>query len=123
MQTEPLAPFLEAMPFTYAFQDFCTVCWRRYVGHWEIIDGRLYLVKVMAHWEDATPVSLEQLFSGYTDKVFAHWFTGIIRCAQGKRLKYVHMGFGSTYEQDLLLYFTRGSLTKKQVRHNTTPEQ
>jgi hypothetical protein len=122
MQTEPLAPFLDALPEPLEFEDFTTACWRRYVGRWEIIDGRLYLVGIKAHWRDGTPVRLEQLFPGYGQRVFAHWFTGIIRSAQGEHLKYVHMGYGSTYERDLLLYFTDGVLFKTETRYNTLPK-
>ena len=122
MQTEPLAPFLDAQPEPLQFQDFCTACWRRYVGRWEIIDGRLYLVEIKAHWEDGTPVQLEQLFPGYPQRVFAHWYTGMLRCGQGELLEYVHMGFASTYERDLLLYFNDGVLFKTEVRHNSLPE-
>jgi len=122
MQAEPLAPFLEALPESLEFRDSSTACWRRYIGQWEIIDARLYLVGIQARWEDGTPVRLEQLFPGYAQRVFAHWFTGTIRCSQGERLKYVHMGFASVFERDLLLDFTDGVLFKTHVRHNKVPE-
>lgn len=121
MQAEPLAPFLDAMPTPPAFQDFCTACWRCYVGHWEINDKRLYLLDIEANWENGTPVRLDQLFPNHPHRVFAHWFTGTIRCGQGELLNYVHMGFGSTYERDLLLDIENGVLIKAEVRHNTTP--
>jgi len=122
MQAEPLAPYLDALPERLWFRDFTTACSRRYIGRWEIIDDRLYLVGIKANWEDGTPVHLEQLFPGYGQRVFAHWFTGTIRCAQGELLKYVHGGFASTYERDLLLYFNDGVLFKTEVRHNSLPE-
>ena len=95
---------------------------RRYIGVWEIINGRLYLMDIEAHWKDESPVCLEQLFPGYPHRVFAHWFTGTIRCAQGDLLKYVHGGFASTHERDLLLYFTDAVMFKTEVRHNNLPE-
>lgn len=119
MQTEPLAPYLDAMPFPPEFQDMCTACWRRYVGHWEIKNNRLYLLYIKAHWEDGTPVRLYELFPGHYEKIFAKWFTGTIRCPQGELLNYVHMGFSSTYERDLLLDIEDGVLVNTQVRDNT----
>ena len=123
MQTEPLAPWLDALPEPLQFEEFCTACWRGYIGSWEIINDRLYLVGISANWLDGTPVHLEQLFPGYEQRVFAHWFTGMIRCAQGELLKYVHGGFGSTYERDLLLYFTDGVMFKTEIRHNNPPNK
>lgn len=123
MQTEPLAPFLDAMPFPPAFQDICTACWRRYVGHWEIEKDRLYLINITAHWEDGTPVRPYHLFPGCYEKIFANWFTGTIKCGQGELLNYVHMGFNSTYERDLMLEFEEGVLVDTHVRDNTIPER
>ena len=62
------------------------------------------------------------MFPGYGERVFAHWFTDTVRLPQGKQLKYVHMGYGSTYERDLLLRFSRGELIERSVRKNGTGE-
>jgi hypothetical protein len=123
MQSEPLAPYLDAMPLPPEFQDFCTACWRRYVGHWEIKNDRLYLVDIKAHWKNGTPVRLHELFPGRFEKIFADWFTGTIQCPQGELLNYVHMGFSSTYERDLLLDIEDGVLVNSHVRDNTKPEK
>lgn len=69
--------------------------------------------------EEAT---LETVFPGYGKRVFAHWFTDTVRLPQGKQLKYVHMGYGSTYERDLLLRFSKGELIERSVRENGTGE-
>ena len=50
--------------------------------------------------------------------MFAHWFNGTLRLPQGQLLHYVHGGFGSCYEQDLLIDVTRGVVTAKRVRVN-----
>ena len=63
-------------------------------------------------------MSLETVFPGYTERVFAHWFSGTLRLPQGQLLHYVHGGFGSCYEQDLLVDVTRGVVTAKRVRVN-----
>ena len=55
--------------------------------------------------------------------VFAHWFTGELRCPQGEQLEYIHMGYSSTYEYDLLMEFKQGVLVKKYARHNKPPEK
>jgi hypothetical protein len=122
MQAMPLRPYLDSRPDLKLFQDMSTACWRRYIGTWAIVQKRLYLIAIQARWEaDASPVSLEQLFPGFPDQVFAHWYTGVLRCAQGERLNYAHMGFGSMSEQDLLLYVDEGVVIKTEFRHNALP--
>lgn len=98
----------------------CTALWRGYVGTWEIVDGRLYLVGLSGDFEDGTPVSLAAVFPDYPDRVFAHWYSGRIRIPEGKLLKYVHMGFASRYERDVFLEFRNGVLSSTETRTNGT---
>jgi hypothetical protein len=63
---------------------------------------------------------LETVFPGYGNRVFAHWFTDTVRLPQGKQIKYVHMGYGSTHERDVLLRFSKGKLIGQSVRKNGT---
>ena len=44
------------------------------------------------------------------------WYSGTIRLPQGKLLNYVHGGYGSTYEQDVLLHIELGVLVETRVR-------
>ena len=60
--------------------------WRGYAATWEIQDGRLYLVAV----DGGQYVGLDTLFPDYPDGVFAHWYTGELRCPGGKRLQIAH---------------------------------
>ena len=54
-----------------------------------------------------------------TDKpVFAHWISGEIRVPIGKILNYVHMGYASVFEEDLLLEFSNGILTGTRIVKN-----
>lgn len=57
--------------------------------------------------EDGTPASLASVFPEFPERVFAHWYSGTRRIPQGRRLQYVHMGYGSTCERDLLLEIER----------------
>lgn len=102
------------------FQCNCTALWRGYVGRWEILGDRLYLVELDGTLEDGTQASLATLFPNFPERVFAHWYCGTLRIPQGRQLKYVHMGYGSTHEQDLLLEIERGVVVATQVRHNGT---
>ena len=103
-----------------------TANWRGYVGTWEILEHegveRLYLVALSAHKTYEEILSLSDVFPGH-DKVFAHWFTGELRCPQGSQLEYRHMGYASVYEYDLLMEFKQGVLVNKHARQNEDPKQ
>lgn len=118
MSSTPLNDFFELRGHTPAFQYDCTALWRGYIGSWDITDDRLYLVALQGTFADGSPVSLERVFPGYPERVFAHWFSGSVRIPQGELLDYVHMGFGSTHERDLILCFEQGLLVRTVVHHN-----
>lgn len=95
-----------------------TALWRCYVGTWEIFDGRLYLVDIDATTRDGRPTNLEDFFPGFPDRVFAHWYSGTLRIPQGKLLEYVHAGFASRTERDLLIEIEDGMVTGEHMRIN-----
>lgn len=114
----PLASYFALGGESVAFRASSTALSRGYVGTWEIHDQRLYLTRLQGSLQDESPVSLETVFPGYSQRVFAHWFSGTLRLPQGQLLHYVHGGFGSCYEQDLLIDVMRGVVTAKRVRVN-----
>jgi hypothetical protein len=105
------------------FQTNCTALWRGYVGGWEIVSGRLYLVKLTGTLMDGSDANLESVFPGFPSRVFAHWFTGTLRIPRGQRLKYRHMGYGSVYERDEMLELEYGVIRRTWVRHNGCAER
>ena len=84
-----------------------TACWREYVGSWEIKDERLFLTDVTGRLE----------LSG-EDPLFADWFSGALRIPRGKQLQYIHMGFESVYEYDLIIYVENGVVTNTEIIDN-----
>ncbi|MBI6115998.1 hypothetical protein [Salegentibacter maritimus] len=110
MATEPLKPFLKKHPHL-RFEPPNTACWRGYFGTWELENDKLYLIDFEGDLEDLdgniATRNLKDLFPGQK-KVFADWFTGLIKIEMGKLLEYVHMGYASKYEQDLFLVFEDG---------------
>ncbi len=108
---EPLFTYLETIRSDLKFVAHSSANWRGYVGTWCIEDGRLYLAKLsgtVREGDAERPIDLGYLFPDYPDGVFAHWFTGELRCVQGGLLKYVHMGYSSTYEKDLFIHLRNG---------------
>ncbi len=122
MCTNPLGDYGALGGELPKFSSNCTALWRGYVGTWEIVSDRLYLIELHGELKSGEDATLETVFPGYGDRVFAHWYSGIIRLPQGKMLEYVHMGYGSTYERDLLLEFEKGVLISRQIKVNGVSE-
>lgn len=100
-----------------------TCCWRGYLGTWEILDDRLYLIRLRRPMAESADIVLSTLLPGCGEKAFAHWYSGTLRIPQGKRLEYVHMGYGSSYERDLLLTVKRGVILDKVVKVNGVADE
>jgi hypothetical protein len=86
---------------------FSTACWRGYQGKWEIKDGRFYLVALRGRFR-LTP----------GEPVLADWFSGVIRIPRGELLQYVHMGFGSVYEEEVHVRLKRGIVVASRTIDN-----
>lgn len=127
MCSEPLRPLIAQNQFP-KFRAFTTACWRGYVGSWEIQSDtdnkkRLYLKKFSGSLESGHEATLETIFPEYPNGVFAHWFSGTVRCPEGKLLDYVHGGYASTYERDLFFEFDKGVLIHELVIENGISEK
>ncbi len=86
---------------------FSSACWRRYRGTWEIKDGRLYLVRLQGIYKLVGD-----------DPIPADWFAGVLRVPRGKELVYVHMGFGTVFEQELHIKIENGVVTATRIIDN-----
>lgn len=118
MCTEPLGDYFALGGQNPGFESNCTALWRGYIGTWEIVGGRLYLIELHGTLEGGGEASVATLFPDFSERVFAHWYSGTIRIPQGKQLEYVHMGYASTYERDLFLEIEKGVLKRTRVRQN-----
>jgi len=74
-----------------------TACWRGYIGSWSIRRGKLYLTKVEGRF----------CIEG-KEAIHADWFTGELHIPQGGMLDYIHAGFDSVYEQEIILTLEHG---------------
>jgi hypothetical protein len=122
MCTQPLGDYFAMGGTKPAFQANSTALWRGYVGGWEIVAGRLYLVKLTGTLMDGSQASLETVFPGFPERVFAHWYAGTLRIPRGRRLHYRHSGYASVYERDEMLEFEQGVIRRTWVRHNGEAE-
>ncbi|HZT19813.1 MAG TPA: hypothetical protein VFA23_10445 [Dongiaceae bacterium] len=96
--------------------------YRGYVGTWEISDRRLYLVHLC--WDGWDGSSCEVPISGELRQrllraasasgfpIHAHWFSGIVRIAIGRRLVYSHHGWSSWFERERVIRFVAGDVVR-----------
>ena len=118
MCTEPLNQYFELGGAAPKFESPSSALWRGYIGKWEIIENRLYLIELEGFLEDEIKVTLEALFPNYPKRVFVHWYCGILRLPEGKMLKYEHMGYGSTFERDILIKIHQGVVKDVTIEEN-----
>ena len=123
MMDNPLDEYLSLSGYWPPFRAQSTALWRGYVGTWEVREGRLYLIAIRAQLEDGTTVTLETLFPGYPDRVFAHWFTGELRVPQGRVINYVHQGYQTQFQADLFLRLEKGVLVSAELVSNVPEDE
>ena len=119
--TEPLDGYLKSAACTLKFDSPYTACWRGYLGTWSIREGRLYLVELEGWTRPefaVIEVSLQDLFPDHTDGVFADWFSGELRCANGELATYVHLGYASRYKQELFIEIRKGVVVGERIEVN-----
>lgn len=119
MATDVLEPYVEANGINTEFLHRHTALERGYVGVWEILEEALYLTELLGELPDRTaaPVA-EMFFPGRGLPILADWFTGTLRCPQGRRLQTRLLGWASVYERDLLIEIERGKVMGIVVQHN-----
>ena len=84
---------------------FSTACWRNYIGSWKIEDRRLYLMGIIGIYELVGD-----------EPLFVEWFSGTLRVPIGNMSEYVHMGYASKYERELLIDVKNGVVVLRQIK-------
>lgn len=121
MASTPFDPYLKAKDIQLTPPH--TACWRGYFGKWEIKDNQLFLTELTAFLNEVgEEVDLNYFFPSQNE-VFADWFTGTLRIPSGEELEYVHMGFESIYERNILLEIKDGILVGESVQENDPADQ
>lgn len=117
----PLEPYLDRLSERPGFYATPTCLDRMYVGHWRIEDNCLFLIGLASHDREGNAITLQHLFPGTEPPIWATWFSGLLRCPMGKRIKTILIGFESVYEADLLFTINEGRLIGVERRVNVFP--
>ena len=103
--------------------DINSACRRGYIAEWTIVDNELYLTNIYScnYYQDSIKADLGVLFGqNYNNgKVKALWVTGTLLIPKGKLIYYVHSGYDSFYETELILTFEKGELVDQKEYDNS----
>ena len=122
LYSQPLADYLAANGDQPVFEARTSALWRGYVGTWEIVDSRLYLVALRGWLPGNAEANLATLFPECGGRMFAYWYTGTLRVPQGKLIKYVHQAYDSAHERDLLFEVADGVVQSVTSQQNSTDQ-
>lgn len=97
-----------------------TALWRGYIATFEFVDKILILKDIQITVrkkgdENSFATEWKSVISGVVpegEKLKIDWMSGILVLPYGKIVNYVHMGYGSTYENYILLEVASGELLK-----------
>ena len=113
----PLGAYFAMAGIESPFYGFLSANWRGYVGAWAILRDRLYLAELRGSDQNEQPIVLKDLFPGYPDRVFVHWFSGEIRCPTGERIQAATRHIYRC-EKDRVFTVRRGVVTGHRIVHN-----
>lgn len=119
----PLDVYLKAAHPKNLFTPATTALWRGYVATWIIESKHLYLQSVKG-WTPSRDRNgddcMDLVFPNDKGPIFAHWVSRELRVANGPLTTYVHGGFGSRYQSELVFQVDDGRIVEtKTVRYDS----
>ncbi len=121
LHSNPLESFFEKHPERKPRGGvMSTALWRGYVATFEVRDGQLFLKDIEIQVQDSTSTDFDTVWKSVRAKVFPNqaeikidWLSGLLVIPHGKLVNYVHMGYGSTYENYILLEVDKGDVKQE----------
>lgn len=99
-----------------------TALWRKYIGYWKIKNDSLFLDSVLVRKDSDKyrRIFINDIFAKNRTKsgYFANWVNDTIRVVSGDVIDYVHMEWGSTWENEELIAVENGIVKKRICKHN-----
>ena len=122
LQSNPLESYFEKYPDKRPKGGIMsTALWRGYIATFVVKDNQLFLKDIEIEYQDTTSKeSYNYKWKSVINEVFPDqknikidWLTGLLVIPYGKLVNYVHMGYGSTYKNYILLEIDKGDLKKE----------
>lgn len=132
LYTNPMEPYFKEHPDKRPRGGLMsTALWRGYVATFEFRNNTLVLkdIGIRAHVktkdgkQDYGWKSVKDEIIPEGNSLLIDWFTGILVLPHGKLVKYVHMGYGSTYSDYIILEVKKGKLTDKRAFNHKQYEE
>lgn len=118
MFTTPLEDFFSQMEGGRPdFGDPPSCLWRGYIGTWEILGDRLFLLNFNSTLRDGTKVSTKTYFPEFTEKVFAEWYSGTLKIGMGGIIQTIYI-YQKVYEKDLFIDIQKGVVVGTKIVEN-----
>lgn len=122
----PLDDYLRRLPKARRphFESPSTSLWRGYIGTWEIVGDRLWLVALEGFVKtDAgvEEVDLAAAFPWRSGPIHATWVDDVLRCPEGRLRWYQHAAFQSVYERNREFDVVGGIVQKEVLVHCAPP--
>lgn len=125
--SEPLSSYFAMKGIEPDFGLSSTNHWRGYFGTWEIRNARLYLIALEGRMDlgndQWTKDPLSVLFPNSSEGVFADWYSGVLSLPRGKELEYIHAGYESIFEEEVLITVENGIVLSTRIKNNTPSEE
>ena len=108
LSTEPLEQYLESVPPKFRFTPPDSSLRRGYRATWQLDkDDRLMLIDFHGYSMTELAKGVQYLFPGES-RVFAYWFTGVLKINVGQVIEYKHRGYESVFESTIEVRFEGG---------------
>lgn len=112
MDSTPLEDYFLITGNRPPFRSQHTANRRGYVGSWEILGHRLYLVDLSGRLQNGSEVALKALFPNFGTRVFAHWFSGRLRVLKGEIVRHEIASIGR-HSMEFILRVEQGVIVDK----------
>ncbi|WNJ19047.1 hypothetical protein [Pontibacter sp. G13] len=99
-----------------------TACYRGYRATWEIVSGRLFLIKLRLGCVLGPDEFLDLEAEFGTAKVDASWYSGTLLAPRGKLLLYEDDPYASLFEEEWEFTIKTGRVKRLKIYHNSGPE-
>ena len=122
LHSNPLESYFEKYPDKRPESNIMSsALWRGYIATFEVKDNQLFLKDIKIQYSDTISKEsntykwrsvIKEIFPD-SKNVKIDWLTGLLVIPHGELVNYVHMGYGSTYENYILLEIDKGDLKKE----------
>ena len=122
--SDPLSDYFKKYGYKFNLSAPHTANWRGYTAEWIIDNDVLKLVGFKGHLaarhsDLGSEVGLEMFGLNKGQSLDATWFSGELHLQDGAMLEYIHAGWESIYERELILTIEDGVLKNKSVVDNS----